>query len=250
MLEKELILSASGVVANTEELAESFRQKYPAAGARVTTITNGFSESLQERLASFPAYSESSTGTVDLCYFGAVYELRRPTELLQALKELLDSRVPGADRLRIKFTGGWIVEDKDCNRLAEELEKRHAVSREPSQSHENYLRRLKKAQYLLILQQGFPLQIPAKIYEYMASGRPMIMIGGEVATANLINSKGIGEVCPNSVDSIKRMLERLIKAPDQVRGAKEEVIKQFSYASLTTELAAVLDKALSGYTHH
>ena len=213
LLEERIITAADGVVANTEELAESFRVRYPIDRSKITTITNGYHESLKSKFASLPGRLENSSskhGLVELCYYGAIYELRRPTELLLALKQLLDEQVPGSETIRLRFTGGWIATNEQCNSLATELESRSVLSRVAALPHEKYLENLKKSQYLLILQQSFPLQIPAKIYEYMASGRPMIMIGGEGATANLIRNARVGQVCPNNVDSIRQLLTNLL----------------------------------------
>ena len=249
-LEAKIIRRATAVIANTEELAESFRRKFPESGSKVSTITNGFHNSLLDTFAGLPARIPAENNDYfELSYFGAVYELRRPTELLRAIKSLRDEGVAKADRLRVRFTGGWIVTDPECNALAAELEQQGAMVRERGLPHAEYLERLKQSQYLLVLQQGFPLQIPAKIYEYMASERPLLMIGGEGATANLINRTGLGRVCPNNVTQIKSTLISLLEASDKPAVQDKSVIEQFAYSELTKSVASCMDKAISDYSN-
>lgn len=241
-LEKKVIIQASRVIANTPELADSFSARYTEQLDKFTTITNGFHSSLLKTFEELPEF-EDKDDRLELCYFGSIYELRKPTTLLSALKALLDADTPGADRLLLRFTGNWIVSDTECNALASELETRNALIREPNVDHRNYLARLKASKLLLILQQGFPLQIPGKIYEYMASGRPIVVIGGEGATANLVNSRSLGKVCRNDEESIIELLRNLLLTADQIKSTSPEVLGGFSYPALTEILAKELDTA-------
>ena len=95
-----------------------------------------------------------------------------------------------------------------------------------------------------ILQQDFPLQIPAKIYEYIASGRPLIMIGGEGATSDLVTGNGLGLVCRDDVASLKQML--LAVANETVTAAPGDTAarREFGYRALTGQLADVLNAAI------
>ena len=98
--------------------------------------------------------------------------------MLQALKELIDEKRIGPDQLRVRFTGAWEVTETSCENLAQELEQRGIVQREPPVPHDACVRLMMAAEILLILQPASPLQIPGKIYEYIATGRPLLVIGG------------------------------------------------------------------------
>ena len=246
-LEKSIVQRATRIIANTEELAASFRRRYPAESDKFDTITNGFHQYLVEKFRDLPTYQPQEE-IIELCYFGSVYELRKPTILLEALKESIDSGQTDIERLVIRITGNWIVADPYCNRLASELEQRGALIREPIVPHQEYLARLKTSQILLILQQGFPLQIPAKIYEYMASGRPSVMIGGEGATANLYKTAGLGVVCENNKVAIKALYRSLCQSPEPLAAPKMESLAEFAYPNLTQKLVNTFAKAL-GQNH-
>lgn len=247
MLESQVFSKATRIVANTPELGNEFAQQYPDSARKIVTITNGFHESLEEKFARIPSFVGTS-GRVDLCYFGSIYELRRPTELLMALKKLQDSGHPDAKRLRVRLTGNWIVTDSYCNSIAAELEERGALIREPGVNHEEYLHRLKASHILLVLQQGFPLQIPGKIYEYIASGRPILVVGGEGATANLVKDSELGQVCENSVEGIAAMLMKLLKDQSSINPPNVHSVEQFNYQYLSKKLAKTLDSAIADYS--
>tara|TARA_R110001599_G_scaffold353742_2_gene596058 strand:+ start:38701 stop:40074 length:1374 start_codon:yes stop_codon:yes gene_type:complete len=240
-LEREIVGRADRVIANTEELKMAFVEDYPEFATKFVSITNGFNDILLKQDEPEKAAVKKQAAT-ELCHFGSVYELRNPLQLLQSVDQLLmaGALVPGD--LIIRFIGNWLVESPDCNRLVEELEAKGLVTREPSLSHENYLAAMRQADNLLILQQDFPLQIPGKIYEYISSGRPLVVVGGEGATANLIQRHGLGAAFPNRVDDLKVHLIELVRNGNGFKAVDISQIDNFNYSALTAKLADVFDQ--------
>ena len=98
-----------------------------------------------------------------------------------------------------------------------------------------------RADLLLIFQPGFPLQIPGKIYEYIASRRPLLIIGGEGATGNLVERYRLGACCLNQVAAIKSLLLKFINGQIDIVPPMDADVDRFHYRSLTGELANILD---------
>tara|TARA_R110001592_G_scaffold126336_1_gene337489 strand:- start:123357 stop:124715 length:1359 start_codon:yes stop_codon:yes gene_type:complete len=240
-LEREIVSRANRVIANTEELRMAFVEDYPEFATKFVSITNGFNDILLQQDETEKAAVKKQAAT-ELCHFGSVYELRKPLQLLQSVDQLLTegALVPGD--LKIRFIGNWLVESPDCNRLVEELEAKGLVTREPPLSHENYLTEMRQADNLLILQQDFPLQIPGKIYEYISSGRPLVVVGGEGATANLIQRHSLGAAFPNRVDDLKVHLIELVRNGNEFKAVDISQIDNFNYSALTAKLADVFDQ--------
>ena len=94
---------------------------------------------------------------------------------------------------------------------------------------------------LLVLQPDSPLQVPAKIYEYVATGRPLLLIGGEGATANLVTRHALGVSSPNQLEAIKVLLNELATGARKLAQPDVTRVNRFDYRSLTGDLAAVLD---------
>ncbi len=239
--ERRIVTNSDRVIANTDALKESFVQLYPEAAAKIVTVTNGYHESL---LA--PGIPEGSTyarqGEVELNYYGSVYELRKPTVLLAAIKTLADAGHVDGQKFCITFTGHWGVVDAACNELAERLEKQGLIRRRPAVDHEEYLARIRSAQHLLVLQQDFPLQIPGKLYEYVATGRPLFLVGGAGATATLVRERKLGYVCADDheqlCDAIRALVERRLKIEPPASAA----IASFGYAALTRQLVDIFNE--------
>jgi Glycosyltransferase Family 4 len=239
-LEQKIVRRADCVIANTEELRLAFVEDYPEFASKFVTITNGFNDILlkQDDMDSITVEKQAAT---ELCHFGSVYELRKPLHLLQSVDQLIREGALAPSDLKIRFIGNWLVESTECNRLVDELENKGFVSREPPLSHEAYLQEMRRADMLLILQQDFPLQIPGKIYEYISTGRPIVVVGGHGATANLIDQHRLGVAFPDRVNELKTHLVELVKGEKSLNAAKVSQIQNFSYSSLTEKLAVVFD---------
>lgn len=238
--------AAVHVIANTEELRTQLIEEYGDLRERCTWIPNGFDSAVLK--SEDRAYDPSSEGPgstgYELCHFGTVYGKRTPRVLLQAMWELFQNGRVNPHRIRLRFVGGWDTTDQECERYAVLLEKQGLLRREPPVSHSACLREMQRSSVLLVLQPDSPLQIPAKIYEYVATGRPLLLIGGEGATANLVDRHALGISSPNQLDRIKGLLGDLAMGKQKLVPPDPAQVSRFEYRSLTGELATVLNHAL------
>lgn len=242
--ERRILTRADRIIANTPALQDAFAALYPASADRIVTITNGYHESLLVPGVNERA-PDAQTPAIELEYYGSVYELRKPTVLLEAVAALADSgRIRSGD-FRITFTGNWGVSDPACNALAERLETHGLIRRETAVSHTAYLERIRAAQHLLVLQQDFPLQIPGKIYEYVATGRPLFLVGGEGATASLVRNHRLGHVCADNHADLCEAITALVERRLSIVPPAPDTIAAFGYAALTRQLAGVLDEVVN-----
>ncbi len=237
-LEQSVIAASSKVVVNTAELRDQFIIDYAADKDKFITITNGFDVKVSGN--GYILVQGMSSG-IELSHFGSIYGNRNPSALFQAIVELMDENRMSSGQLRIRLVGEWDLTDANCEALAVNLEKNGFLKREPRIPHETYLREMACAQYLLLLQPDYPLQIPAKIYEYISVARPIVVIGGEGATATLIQRHRLGECCPNCVPAIKAFLMRLISGELRIQPPRPESTDSFHYRTLTRQLAEVFD---------
>jgi hypothetical protein len=246
-LEKSVCAAASKVIANTQELGDQFRHDNPELEEKFITITNGFDSPRCESRWSLTAnpFHESpnppSRLALELCHFGTIYGNRSPLALFMAIKSLFEESRITKDQLQIRLVGDWLVQDDRCETLAQKLERTGFLRREPALSHANCLRQMALAQILLILQPEYPLQVPAKIYEYIATGRPILVIGGEGATAALVGRHQLGICCLNDLSAIRQMLLLLLNGNLQIPCPTQEQREKFHYRNLTRKLADILD---------
>lgn len=241
-LEHRICKSAAHVIANTQELRDRLLMQYPALKDRCSCIPNGFDREVFRPDAVIGKEYVSVIGArYELCHFGTVYGKRSPRMLLQAVYELSRDGHLKSDDIRLRFVGSWDTTDQVCGRYADELEKTGFLRREPPVPHSLCLREMQRASVLLVLQPESPLQVPAKIYEYIATGRPLLLIGGEGATANLVERYSLGVRTSNQVSDIKHLLRELIDGKRSFVAPTGSMVNQFDYHTLTGKLAAVLE---------
>jgi hypothetical protein len=244
--ETQICRTASRIIANTEELRDRLVEEHSELRERCIWIPNGFDGDIlmPEQVSQWK--SNASSNGYELCHFGTVYGKRTPRVLLQAVWELFQNGQLKPEAIRLRFTGGWDTTDAECERYALDLEKHGFMRREPPISHNLCLKEMQQSSVLLVLQPDSPLQVPAKIYEYIATGRPLLLIGGEGATANLVHRHALGLSSPNQLSSIKILLNELATGKRKLIPPDVANVSRFEYRSLTGELAAVLDATILG----
>ncbi len=243
-LEASVCHSAGRIIANTPELQAQLARDYPEHAQKIVAITNGYDPDLFPHATAgrTGGTSEQAAGQgLELCHFGTVYGKRTPAVLLQTALELVDAGRLTPAHLRLRFVGSWDVDEPDCERVAQALERAGILTREPAVPHQACLQQMLRADALLVMQPDSPLQIPGKIYEYVATRRPMVLIGGEGATANLVNRFGLGVAVPNQAARIRQVLLDIIERPQMLKAPTPEHVGRFDYRQLTADVAAQLD---------
>jgi hypothetical protein len=240
-LERRICRRATSVVANTEQLRDQFASDYPEMADKFVTITNGFGSTA----ASLPGAARTADGPLEIAHFGTVYGERNPLPLLQAVDRLHKSGRLRPGQLRLRFLGAWQVADPECNRLAADLQAAGLMTREAPVPHAACMSMMQQSDVLLALQPGYPLQVPAKIYEYISTRRPLLVVGGEGATAALVRSHALGRCCPNETSALEEVLVRLAGG-EALPVPQAWQIDRFDYLQLTRQLANVFEHAILG----
>jgi hypothetical protein len=77
----------------------------------------------------------------------------------------------------------------------------HCVEVGPPLSRPETLRRMARSDLLLLLAEGWDLQIPGKTYEYLRAGRPILALTSDGALADLLRQTGGAWVAEPSNDA-------------------------------------------------
>lgn len=219
--------------------AELYRQRYPHSTTRIETLENGYDEAAFAAATGDPASGQPlNPGRLTLLHSGIVYpDERDPGALFATL-----ARLPERERLKIRFRAP-VHED-----LLRQLAVTHAlegcIEILPALPYRDALAEMLRADGLLVLQAGnCNEQIPAKLYEYLRTGRPILACADPRGdTARLLAKAGITAIAPlDDADRIHALLQGFITAPAQGTLAHPDAIAAASRLARTRQLAALLD---------
>jgi glycosyltransferase involved in cell wall biosynthesis len=196
-LERKLMNGAAGIVTVSEPWAELYRAKY---GRPTRAIYNGYDPGDLPDPAPQPG-----PGPMRIVYTGAIYiGYRDPTPLFAAMAKLPHL----SDQIRVDFYG---TAPEHVLPLAEQAGVAQQVSVLPGVPFRESIALQHEADVLLLMQWNNPQEqgnVPAKLFEYMATGRPILGLGIEDGVpAQLIAARGAG-LYANDPDRIADQLAR------------------------------------------
>jgi glycosyltransferase involved in cell wall biosynthesis len=191
-IESRTLRQASLSTFTTPSASRLYAQRYPDVAERIGVLENGYDEE------SFPAddLAEATAplnpGSLTLLHSGIVYAAERdPTQLFEALRRLKEARNLRDGVLRVRFRAA--VHEDLLHDLAAKHQVQDCIEVCPPVPYREALQEMMRADGLLVLQAAnCNAQIPAKIYEYLRAGRPVICLSHpEGDTEVALRSAGI-----------------------------------------------------------
>jgi len=236
LMERYVIARTDVIIANTQELRKNFLQRFSfLRSENVHALSNGFEDYL-------PADSPMNT-CFTLVHAGALYFSRTPVPLLEALYDLLlEEKIPD-NRIRVVLVGGISVADEKMQTLLLTTQLKKTVQIIPRLPYNDAMEYQLNADALLLVQPGFPLQVPRKLYEYMAMRRPVLALTEEDgATARIVRECRMGKVVGNNAKAIKPVLLEMYKAwednPENILSSSP--VSKYKNNKLTEKLFKIL----------
>lgn len=244
-LEAQCLKAATRIVTSTGPYAERLRHRFPDLQHRVETIYNGYD-------GPFTNLGPAPTGALRLLYAGSIYYHRNPFPLLKALGALLERAEVNPNTVRFEMIGHcehwqgralrpWL----EAAGLTDQVLIRDAVPADKVREH------MAAANVLVNFAQRQPRQIPAKMFEYLAANRDMLLLAESgSATAELAERAGVTAVDPDDEQALAERIWQLYQhhAMGVERSAKGPRVapEQFSrahqnrvwLARIATELGA------------
>ena len=247
-LEQATIRQCRKAVFTTEPTRRMYAERYPEIPAsRWTVIENGFDEDnfrgAESDLATVPL---GRAGQLTLVHSGILYPKERdPRPFFAALGTLKQSGEIDGSKLQVilRATGN----DNVYGPMIAALDIADIVRLEPTVGYREALREMLRADGLLLFQAGCcNHQIPAKIYEYYRSGRPILGLvdPGGVSARMLADAKVDNVANIADAGDITRTIRSFIANLSE--GLNSGVSRRFAMAhsrkSRTQELARLLDE--------
>ena len=217
-------------------ISPTFQQEFEAIHPRkIELLTNGFDP------ADLPADFWTNTvksDSLEILYTGVIDAIRNPIPFLSSLKSVFEQ---SSKKVNMRFVGK-VSEPVQAFIEADLWLKTH-VKLEGYVSHEEVFAFYKKANLLLLIltdtknAQG---NIPGKIFEYMATGRPILALGDPKGdAAKILEKSQSGKVFSHlDLEGIKDFLENFENKAIESRSL---FIEQYSRKALSKTLAQLLD---------
>lgn len=238
-LERSVVAASSFVVLNTDEARDVYRARYAdLPAARFVTIRNH-----ADRALTGPAQAAErpASAPFELLYLGQLRRFVAGDTLIAALGEL-GHRGVGPEQLRLRVVGAVSAEVRarvDDLGLADQIQFTGAVPLGRTSA-------VMAAADLLVAESHAGRQrIPAKIFEYLASSRPLLVVTDNPELRSLLERAGGARWCARG--DARGVADRIAEALAGVR--RPDVTRNdlgLDSATAARRLAHLLDCAVAG----
>lgn len=232
--EKKLLLSADGITV----AAPTFSKEIKALSGRdCEVIYNGF---FHEKFAGLSSYDSSDI--LRIAHAGTVYPYQKVNTFIDGLRRYMESS--GNQLIEVIFYG-LNFQPEQVERIrnsAENLPVRF-VDRMP---HDRMIEELRKCSATLLLATPEKAQIYAKVFDYLALGKPIILVENDNGPLEEILSKDDNNfVCSCSSDVVKALTAINTRSNSQT-GRHARLDMTFSRQQQADRMAAYLKSIING----
>jgi glycosyltransferase involved in cell wall biosynthesis len=253
-MERRVFARADRVVVTTPGAAELYAARFPDyPSSQIQLIENGYDEEVFLRASAAQnaadAVRPASGRPITLLHSGIIYPSERdPTQFFRALARLKGRGALSATTLQVVLRA--TANDALLGRELDALGIRDLVRLEPPVDYLAALREMLAADSLLVLQaSNCNAQVPAKIYEYIRAGRPILALTDPAGdTARTLDSAGAGLIARlDSEDDIVDALPRFLAEVQEgtTRRPTAAIVAQYSRTAQAGRLARLLDEVVA-----
>lgn len=243
-IEQTALREAARAVFVTPGAARVYRERYPWLPAeRVAVIENGFDEESFAGLRDGES-SAAPPHRLTLVHSGVVYTSERdPTQLMQALRLLRDAGTIGPADFLLRFRAS--ANEAVIDALARAAGVRELIEFQPAIPYREALDEMLGADGLLLMQAAnCNEQVPAKAYEYLRAGRPIVALTDPAGdTAQVLRGAGVTSLAPlDAAGPIAELLEAFVRRDrSHTWAGLPERVARLSRRARAAELVQLLD---------
>jgi glycosyltransferase involved in cell wall biosynthesis len=240
-LEKTALTQADYVTVAFDSIKYNLLKKYPFLKSKIETVTNGFDPD------DFKNLRIRKKSKFTITHLGSIYGLLTAKPFLIALRELIKEKKELREKVEVLFVGNY---GKETSLLVREYGLEKNVKLVEYVPHKKALEYMVNSQALLLLLTvegpGAGI-VPGKVFEYLASRKPIIALVPEKGmAANIIKSSNAGTVLPPS--DLQRIKNEIFNLYTQWKEGKlsttrnVENLIRYNRKVLTQRLAQIFEK--------
>ncbi|MGN1211059.1 MAG: glycosyltransferase [Candidatus Cryptobacteroides sp.] len=238
-LEKDVLDGATRVIAVSPLVKKEFEQM---TSTPVELITNGFDES------DIECAPKDDNGFFNITHTGLFASDGNPDVLWKVLSDLCASDAAFSRKLRIRLVGKT---DRDIIDSIRDAGLGECLTDLGYRPHAEAVKEQKNASLLILplrKEPEYKATLPGKLFEYLASGRPILGIGQkDGAMAAIVADTATGEM--TDWDEYDRMKAYVLLVWNAFREGRNPIspknIERYSRKELTVRLATLLDSLTS-----
>jgi glycosyltransferase involved in cell wall biosynthesis len=203
---RDAVLRRADLVLATTQASAAHLSKVAPSGKRVAVLPNGWDPDFT---GSAGAMRSEHGRRLRLVYTGTLWDVPAARSFFAALARALSASSSRA--IEVDIVGPYETEEKN---LVQKLGLGDVVRFAGQVGYEESRRRQLEADVLLVLQvhgPGFELAIPGKLYEYLASARPILALLPKGEGADLVTRAGGWVVAPEDERGMEQALARLLR---------------------------------------
>lgn len=206
-LESLVVKNAGKITTVTEPITDYFRQQYGSElSAKFLTITHGYDP---EDFPPDTSKSTSSNNQFIITYSGSLYGDRKLDTFFQSIKELTEELTELSETLKVKFIGNV----SHAELLSKKFSLEKNISTFKMATHSEIFTIFSDSDILLLVLGQTETDIQAstgKLFEYIASNRPILALVPEGVAADIIRETNTGIVVnPDNKKAIKEAILKL-----------------------------------------
>jgi glycosyltransferase involved in cell wall biosynthesis len=244
-LERKLVKAADVVISVSEQKTEYLKKLHTKANPRWETLTNGYDTDIFEPLLAEPRIKND---TIDFVYTGRLFKNRRGYAFAEALGQIKQQNPELANNVRVHMYGGVSPEiQQRYNAILTQYDIADLYIFHGDVKYYDAMRAQVQCDYLLLIVDTGATSdgvIPGKLFEYIASQRPIFALCNPGATKDIIEKANAGIVLPaEAVNVIKTELEKWLRQsiPEKV-SFDDGYLSQFERKGISARLARILSE--------
>ena len=240
--ERDAVLHADAIACAHPALAEALTRDYNLPAARCHVVFNGYDP---DDFAHFPPLPSGTGRKCTFTHTGTLYSTYNADALAKALRDHWSGPPAGTEEVEFRFVGG-------AGETVFPEKRGLKVTVTPRVDHHTALHELAQANVLLTTfdRRLYKTNISGKLFEYLASGRPILgILPADGTMADIIRECRAGWVA--DCDQPAQIVETIHDVVRQVTqpGFRFEPdwdrVKQYSRAAQAGRMAAVLNQMVS-----
>jgi len=241
-LEIDTVTKASRIVVTCADYATHLARKYRLARPQVACITNGFDDNTGGPCTQ----AVSSRRELTLAHVGAFYHAQSPAALLQACRSLRERDAAFRRHFKLKLVGSIAGHLEDVFKVEDAafVERTGYVDRTEAATA------MRHADALFFMTPAHPngrYCYPAKIFEYLATDRPILaLIHGDASIQGLLSDAGgVSMAYHGNQAGLERVLSELFnrwRDSSISSDRNAEFVQQFAQSQLANRYLKFVDE--------